>query len=223
MKIEFSDEDLKARVRNFEDPFVERKSSGDVKDILKSAVAFANSLPIDAPGVIFVPAKDDGSIERNQNLDKLQKTITEKLNAAYPQLPTLLKIFGDEDGAQALALIVWGSRERPHFSGPAYVRKGSQTFEASEDQFRSLIAQRNSKVAEVEKWKGQLVRVRILTKRSSIPLVEDFHASVVHCNQFWIILQRDNNSHYYSAPLSRVELSFDAYTKQLEVEIWQQS
>jgi hypothetical protein len=223
MKIQFSDEDLRARLHNFEDPFVERKSCGDIKDVLKSAVAFANSLPIDVPGVIFMPVKNDGSIDAGPNLETMQDTITDKyLNRTYPPLPTLFRIFRDR-GVQALALIVWGSPERPHFFGPAYVRKGSQTFEASEEQFRSLIAQRNSKVAEVERWKERLVRVRILTKRSSIPLLEDFHASVVDCNQFWIVLQRENDGRYHSAPLSRVELSFDAYRKQLEVEIWEQS
>ncbi len=40
-----SELELRARLTNFEDPFVERKVSGDIKDCLKTAIAFANTLP----------------------------------------------------------------------------------------------------------------------------------------------------------------------------------
>ena len=37
------------------------------------------------------------------------------------------------------------SKDRPHFSGPAYVRKGSQTVAASREMFEDLIASRHDK------------------------------------------------------------------------------
>lgn len=61
--INLTDQELLARLRNFEDPFVERKSAGDHKDFIKTAVAFANTLPIGVPGVLFVPATNDGKIQ----------------------------------------------------------------------------------------------------------------------------------------------------------------
>ena len=41
--IDLSDQEILSRLTNFEDAFVERKSTGDMQDLLKTAVAFANS------------------------------------------------------------------------------------------------------------------------------------------------------------------------------------
>jgi hypothetical protein len=41
--IDLSDTDLLLRLTNFEDHFVERKTSGDSRDWLKTVVGFANS------------------------------------------------------------------------------------------------------------------------------------------------------------------------------------
>lgn len=43
---ELSDADLLSRLTAFEDSFVERKTIGDHKDWVKTAVAFANTAPI---------------------------------------------------------------------------------------------------------------------------------------------------------------------------------
>ena len=45
MTVSLSDADLLARLKNFKDHFVERKTSGDKRDWLKTVVAFANSAP----------------------------------------------------------------------------------------------------------------------------------------------------------------------------------
>jgi predicted HTH transcriptional regulator len=83
--INLTDQELLARLRNFEDPFVERKSAGDHKDFIKTAVAFANTLPIRVPGVLFVPATNDGKIQAT-DLDHLQQKVSERLAQAYPPL-----------------------------------------------------------------------------------------------------------------------------------------
>jgi predicted HTH transcriptional regulator len=68
--IELKDEGLLLRLRNFEDNFVERKTSADSKDWLKTVVAFANSTPVGYPAVLFIGVKDDGTPEeRTVNLD----------------------------------------------------------------------------------------------------------------------------------------------------------
>jgi hypothetical protein len=43
--IEMSEANLPARLRNFEDQFVERKTVGDSRDWTKTVVGFANSAP----------------------------------------------------------------------------------------------------------------------------------------------------------------------------------
>jgi hypothetical protein len=50
-----SDEDLARLRKSAENHFVERKSFGDwKKDVVKTLVAFANSLPIGQPGFLFI-------------------------------------------------------------------------------------------------------------------------------------------------------------------------
>lgn len=56
--------DLIRRLRATEDAFVERKTVGDDKyDWLKTAVAFANTAPIDYPCVLYIGVKNNGDIE----------------------------------------------------------------------------------------------------------------------------------------------------------------
>ena len=87
--MEISDHDLLLRLRSFEDAFVERKTSADSKDWLKTIVAFANTAPVGYPAVLFIGVKDDGTPEGNQvNLDSLQKTLSEHVAKAYPPIST---------------------------------------------------------------------------------------------------------------------------------------
>ena len=46
ISVELNESDLLARMRNFEDHLVERKTVKDEKDWKKTAVAFANSVPV---------------------------------------------------------------------------------------------------------------------------------------------------------------------------------
>ena len=61
--IEITDADLLLRLTNYEVHFVERKTSGDSKDLLKTVVGFANSAPIGYPAVLYIGVKDGGAIE----------------------------------------------------------------------------------------------------------------------------------------------------------------
>jgi hypothetical protein len=68
------------------------------------------------------------------------------MKKVYPRMPYVTKIINDE-GRQALAVIIPGSESRPHFAGLSYVRRGSENVPASEEQFSELIAQRSSQVS----------------------------------------------------------------------------
>jgi predicted HTH transcriptional regulator len=83
--IEITDQDLLLRLRSFEDAFVERKTSGDSKDWLKTVVAFANSTPVGYPAVLFIGVKNDGTPEgKLADLDSLQKTLSKQLGPCLP-------------------------------------------------------------------------------------------------------------------------------------------
>ncbi len=219
--MDLSDQDLVARLHNFEDPFVERKSENDHKDFLKTAVAFANTLPDGVPGVLFVPVTNDGKIQ-TANLDHLQKKVSERLSPAYPSLVYFQRILNVGQG-QVIAVLVPGSPARPHFAGPAYVRDGSQTKNASPEQFAALIARRSSKVEELMKWVGKKVTVEFISPGQGPRVENSFWVGLEECNQWFITIKYESSmiSHRdrESIALNRVEISFDQQQHRLLLDI----
>lgn len=224
MIAEMSDQDLLARMKNFEDHFVERKTCSDSKDWLKTAVAFANSAPIGYPCVLYIGVRDTGEIEdRQADFDSLQKTLNRIMQNAYPRVAYLPKIITD-GGKQALAVIVPGSSSRPHFTGPSYVRRGSETFEASDEQLDDLISSRSGKVYQISRYirkpvtavncsilgNGQLKR----SKWNTDPFV-------IGCNEFWVTLQMPAPANIKpgSYMLKDVDLNYDHKNERLQLEI----
>lgn len=209
--IELSDQELLLRLRNFEDNFVERKTSGDSKDWLKTVVAFANSTPVGYPAVLFIGVKNDGTPEeKTVVLDSLQLSFNEKVRDGYPPIYRLTKIL-NVGGKQVLAVIVPGSEQRPHFAGQAFIRKGSETVGASDEQFANLIAMRNSKAYEILKWKGNEISVQ------NMDIHQRTQGTIVDCNQFYCTIQSPNS--LYSVPLRRVDIGFDNPKKCLKLEV----
>jgi predicted HTH transcriptional regulator len=156
-----SDAEILRRIKVEEDGFVERKSLGDwKKDAVKTCVAFANSCSVDGlPGLLCIGVKDDGTIEPStQNLDSVQKSFERELKEAYPEIPHQTRIVLSPEG-KFLAVIVPGSTQGPHFSGPAYIRVGSQTVEASKEQFDRIIDRQDRRVREILKWKNKQIKL----------------------------------------------------------------
>lgn len=217
-RITLDDGDI-ARLRvSSEDHFVERKSFGDwKKDCVKTVVAFANSAPIGRPAFLFIGVKDDGAIEaNNQNLDSIQKTLADQLRSIYPPVYYVANAMTEADGSY-LVVIVYGSEERPHFAGHSYIREGSQTVAASEEQFRRLIAQRQSKSRALLDWKDKAVTVERVEPRSTGgPSRSSSTATIVDCNQFYVTLS--NEGKRYSYALSEIEVNFDHVANRLKVE-----
>ncbi len=209
-----TDEDLLCRLANYEDNFTERKTSSDSRDWVKTVVAFANSLPVGHPGVLFVGVKNDGTPEVDINLDSLQKTFSEKMNAAYPPIYYLPHVLNYQ-GIRVLAVIVPGSEMRPHFTGQSYIREGSQNIKASEKQFNELIAQRNSKAYEILKWKGKSVKLSYTRPGNTRPS-RFGPVRVLDCNQFYVTLESDGA--LSAIPLKRLDISFDPVNEVLELE-----
>lgn len=105
---------------NLEDAFVERKSTGDMRDLLKTAVGLANSMPVGYPAILFYGVTNKGEPEGKANLDRLQRTLSEKLSEAYPPIYYLPKVLRHK-GKEFLAVIIPGSEDRPHFAGQSYM------------------------------------------------------------------------------------------------------
>ena len=215
-----SDEELFFRLRNFEDNFVERKTEGDSKDWCRTVVAFANSTPVGYPAILFIGVMDDGQVERSVNLDSLQKSLARVLGRVYPPPYYLTRVLKEND-KQFLAVIVPGSSERPHFSGPAYVRVGSQTVEASAAQFTSLIAERQSKVYELRKWIGKSVALEHRTIGTGGHAYAAIASICIRdCNQFFVTYDSGApDAAPSSLPLTRIALSFYHQATRLKLEV----
>ena len=217
-----SDEELLLRMRQFEDHLVERKTVGDKKDWLKTVVAFANSTPTGLVAILFIGVKNSGEIEEHsQNLDSVQKNLNKELEKAYPPIDYATRVI-EKDSRYALAVIVPSSQNKPHFSGPSYIRRGSETFPASERQFNELIARRNSIVDKILEHKGKWVTV-LNSPRNNPRMGESMWpgTTTVHdCDQFGVTLAMgDQPRDRQTFPLRQVELSFDHAVNQLIIKI----
>jgi len=220
--VELNEADLLARMRNFEDHLVERKTVKDEKDWKKTAVAFANSVPVGLPAVLYIGVRDNGEIETpQQNMDEAQRKFNRQMEKVYPRIAYVPKIISD-NGRQALAVIIPGSELRPHFAGLSYVRKGSESIEASEDQFSELIAARTAKTREILKWKDKVVTVHQLNVEDAVHVLGRIGSTVEmfvqDCNPLYVTLRQSGLSSY---PLRNVDISFDHSKSRLALEIRQ--
>ena len=156
-----TESDILSRLTNVEDGTVERKTLSDLRDAVKAAVAFSNSLPVGEPGIVYLGVYNDGRIEGQPITDATLKKVSGELGNIYPPIlpQTLVR---QKDGKDFVAVIVLGSPNKPHFAGQSYVRDGTKTVSASEVQFEELVAMRNSKVAQILKWQGKQVSIEIL-------------------------------------------------------------
>ncbi len=187
--------DLLARIRRFEDHFVERKTASDKKDWLKTIVAFANSTPDGSTGVLFIGVTNEGVIEDKQNdLDAIQKTLNKELEKAYPRIQCRSHVI-EENGRQALAVIVPPSSNKPHFAGPSFIRRFSETFEAT------VINSPKNRIQPMESmWPG--------------------NTTVYDCDQFYVTLAIGTQPQdRQSFPLSQVDISYDNQIGRLLLKI----
>jgi hypothetical protein len=97
---------------------------------------------------------------------------------------------------------------------------------ASEAQFQSLVAQRQSKVYEILKWKQQWVSVDyVRTEQVQLmgPISHSEVLRVVECNQFYVTLSSTPvgmlSKPDTCLPLNRVHLSFDVGNNRLKLEV----
>ena len=224
--INLSDEDLLGRLSNFEDPFVERKVHSDIKDVLKTAVAFANSLPPDTPGVLYMPVKNDGTIQDGFDLDNLQIKISSQINKAYPPISYLQKIIR-RGSQQVVAVLVWGSNIRPHFAGPAYVRHGSQSVSATEQLYQELLLSQDDKRQFLLNNRAVTWTVEHINKEpgASQQLFDNRAISTSECTieevaAFFVRFKAQINGRYFTEMLQDVHISYDDKMRRPRAVIW---
>lgn len=134
-----------------EDSLREKKVESDLKDLLKTMVAFANSV---APGdiaQIFIGEKDDGEVQGVTDTDNIQKSVKKEADKIYPEIYYKTEVY-ERDGKSCVRVDIQHNGLAPHFGAPGWVRKGSETIKATAELYEQMISQRQSKIQELLKW-----------------------------------------------------------------------
>ena len=209
----------------WEDSLLERKVESDLRDLLKTLVAFANSVPPGHIATILIGEKDDGTIAGVTNPDNIQKSVRKECEKIYPPILWRSQTY-EKDGKFCVRVEIEYSGETPHFGGPAWVRKGSESIPASDEVFQRLIEFRLSKVREVAIWLNREVTIGI--DPASMPHVEGpiwslpirwahftKEAVLVFVNSAWATFEVVSKRQ--SEPLEKLILSWDDGAKRLKV------
>jgi len=167
-----SDDELRQRLTDDEDQLVERKSDGVNRDELRRTLsAFANALQPDEVGVLFIGVRDrDGAITGVSNSDSVQQRVREAAEGCFPPIRSYEAHALNVEDKTVVAVAISVSDERPHFTGPAYVRVGSESVNASTEQYEKLITSRNSKAGAILRMRDQEITVEANGRRFENPM-----------------------------------------------------
>lgn len=159
-----TDDDLRTLLRGPEGPRVEFKEAANRDRVKRTAVAFANRLYDPEPGVLFIGVKDDGSIVGVSNADDTQRDIRRYVEECYPRIQAWeVRPLSADGDKTVVALIVPESKRAPHFTGEAYVRRGSESIVASTEMYEQLLANHVSPVRLLGPYVGQEIEVEAET------------------------------------------------------------
>lgn len=206
----------------WEDCLLERKTEGDIKDLLKTIVAFANSVKPGHTAVILIGEKDNDTVQGVTNPDKIQKTIRNTCDKIYPPILWKSKVY-EKEGKYCVRIEIEYDGETPHFGGAAWVRKGSETIKASDKVFQKLIELRLDKVRELEKWVDKEIAIEfdrsaMINERRLTQTFQELYASCIggmkkvilmEVNNFWVKFYLQVLEKNLSMSLVNIELSWD--------------
>ena len=148
-------DELLARLNNKEDNFTERKlESARNYEFRKTIVAFANSMPENQTGILFIGVRNDGTVAGVNGADSLQKTIRNICETdCYPPIKHTCAVLVVE-GKDVVAAEISHSNQRPHFAGPAFVRVGSESKIATPELYQDLLTSHCSHAGQLLKLKN---------------------------------------------------------------------
>ncbi|WP_124543281.1 AlbA family DNA-binding domain-containing protein [Piscinibacter terrae] len=210
-------EQLLQKVSDHEDNFVERKVEGvSASELRQTACAFANSVPEGREAVLLVGIHDKGQVLGVGNTDALQKRIRDACdNDCYPPIACSMQIL-DVAGKKVVAAVFPSSARRPHFSGPAYVRRGSESPKATAEQYEELILSRVDKAREIVQHRDQLFTVQGIGYKlgSNRPLQdatykESRECRLLGCTAHLVTFEDINSGVRFSEPLAHTTITYD--------------
>jgi schlafen family protein len=216
-----------------EDSLREKKGESDLRDLLKTLVAFANSVAPGDTAKIFIGEMDDGTVQGVKNPESINRTIVKEADKIYPPIYYRTEVY-ERDGKQCVRVDIKHNGQAPHFGGPAWVRQGSQSPKATEELYQQMVDQRQSKVRILLQWLNKLVTVAgterpyAVGPGGNIPAynqewsVGEHQATLTFVNGHWATFRVDTSptSHAeMSEPLEKVLLSWDNQRQRPKVVI----
>jgi len=209
-----TEEDLFRKVSHTENNFIERKTVSNTRDWLETAVAFANSCPVGQPGILYVNVDNNGEVipqPAEYDFEKLHKSISKRIGEAWPPIYFVTHIL-NKDGHEFVAVVVYGSPNRPHFSGRAWVRVSPENIDASEEQYNLLLAQRTRKLRALRSLLSQTVYWHATNYIGGNSVGE-----IIECNEFYLTLTNPNEIR--SFPIDWITLTYEPRNKKYKLII----
>jgi hypothetical protein len=129
-------------------------------EIRKTLSAFANSTPEGHYSVLFLGVTDKGMVKGiTDSPDKLQKTIAKiAADECYPPIPVDIQVI-EPEGKTVVAVVVGHSKNRPHFTGHAYKRVGSESKKATAEEYNEFVLDRIDKIRRILQERGKTISV----------------------------------------------------------------
>jgi len=204
----------------WEDHLFERKTDRSLKDLRRTAVAFANSVRPGHTAVILIGEENNGKVSGVTNPDERQRTIREEFDKVYPPVIWRQTLYIKEDKT-CIRIEIEHSGETPHFGDAACVRRGSETVKASEAMLQKLVDVRSGKVQELTQWQDKVVTVRW-----SAGFLGDGQAAwtsrpckLLRTTAFFCTFETIEGRIKRSEPINWLDLSWDDQTQRLMVFI----
>ena len=137
-----TDDELRRRLPDLKDLWVERKLEDLTSSELRQTLsAFANALRPDDTGVLFIGVADNGTeIKGITNFDNIQQLVHQAAEGCFPPIRSYESRALTVKEKTVVAVLIRASEERPHFTGPVYVRVGSDSEAISAERYEKLLA-----------------------------------------------------------------------------------
>lgn len=205
---------LVSLVNSPESQELERKPGVSSAEVRKALSAFANSTSEGRYSVLLLGVGDRPGtvIGVTDEPDKLQKTIVSIADGCYPPIPIDVQVF-DVAGKRVVAVIVAHSKNRPHFTGQAYVRRGSMSQNATDAEYDEFVLDRIDKARRIAREKALL---SVEWQNSGVAgaiggtiAFNDRDYRIVLCDAHVIELQDQVSGIKIAVPMDRVTISRD--------------
>jgi hypothetical protein len=199
----------------WEDHLLELKTDRQPKDIKRTAVAFANSVRPGHTAVILVGEENDGKVSGVANPDEFQMRVRKELEAIYPAI-VWRQIRYEKEGKQCIRIEIEYSGDTPHFGDAAWVRRGSESVEATSEQLTILVGLRSGKVRTLSEWEGKLISFSVHMVGGVVPNWGKFEADLETVTQHYCTFKIVNGQRR-SEPIDWLTISWDHERNRLRV------